>query len=159
MLLYQLFYSILEYQDFQKVLLLQIYFFCFWFFNDKNYCFRNRGKFLQYSKILFFQSSPNYSCFSSSCIFITLIDQFTLTPQGLKEYSKHVISSLSFISNIQYFREAGYFNAAPHEKLLLHTWSLSVEQQFYINPPILLVLFNKIFKSANTLKSFILFYY
>lgn len=86
------------------------------------------------------------------CLFITLIAWFTLTPQELKEYSKHVISSLSFISNIQYFREAGYFDAASHEKLLLHTWSLSVEWQFYIILPLLLVLFNKIFKSANTLK-------
>ncbi len=86
------------------------------------------------------------------CLFITLIGWFTLTPQELKEYSKHVISSLSFISNIQYFREAGYFDAASHEKLLLHTWSLSVEWQFYIILPLLLVLFNKIFKSANTLK-------
>lgn len=86
------------------------------------------------------------------CLFITLIGWFTLTPQELKEYSKHVISSLSFISNIQYFREAGYFDAASHEKLLLHTWSLSVEWQFYIILPLLLILFNKIFKSANTLK-------
>ncbi|WPP54884.1 acyltransferase family protein [Acinetobacter pittii] len=86
------------------------------------------------------------------CLFITLIGWFTLTPQELKEYSKHVVSSLSFISNIQYFREAGYFDAASHEKLLLHTWSLSVEWQFYIILPLLLVLFNKIFKSANTLK-------
>ncbi|EMJ7709846.1 acyltransferase [Acinetobacter baumannii] len=86
------------------------------------------------------------------CLFITLIGWFTLTPQELKDYSKHAISSLSFISNIQYFREAGYFDAASHEKLLLHTWSLSVEWQFYIILPLLLVLFNKIFKSANTLK-------
>lgn len=90
------------------------------------------------------------------CLFITLIGWFTLTPQELKEYSKHVISSLSFISNIQYFREAGYFDAASHEKLLLHTWSLSVEWQFYIFLPLLLLFFNKISKSANILKIFYL---
>ena len=71
-------------------------------------------------------------------LIIGIIGWFTLTPQELKDYGKHASTSLSFISNIQYFRESGYFNTDSHEKLLLHTWSLSVEWQFYIILPIFL---------------------
>ncbi|MGJ8758480.1 acyltransferase family protein [Acinetobacter sp. HC8-3S] len=71
-------------------------------------------------------------------LIVGIIGWFTLTPQELKDYGKHASTSLGFISNIQYFRESGYFNTDSHEKLLLHTWSLSVEWQFYIILPIFL---------------------
>lgn len=85
------------------------------------------------------------------CLTIALVGWFTLTPQEYKDFGKHAATSLSFISNIQYFRESGYFDAVSHEKLLLHTWSLSVEWQFYILLPIFLYLINKAFKSKNAL--------
>ncbi len=53
--------------------------------------------------------------------------------------SKHIISSVSFLSNFHYWRESGYFEASSHEKWLLHTWSLSVEWQFYIIYPLILL--------------------
>lgn len=43
---------------------------------------------------------------------------------------------LSFLSNIYYWRSAGYFDAVAHEKWLLHTWSLAVEAQFYVLYPL-----------------------
>jgi hypothetical protein len=52
---------------------------------------------------------------------------------------KHVRDSLLFSSNIRYLKEAGYFDSASHEKWLLHTWSLSVEWQFYLLQPLLLM--------------------
>ncbi|EXD15032.1 acyltransferase family protein [Acinetobacter baumannii] len=85
------------------------------------------------------------------CLTIALVGWFTLTPQEYKDFGKHAATSLSFISNIQYFRESGYFDAVSHEKLLLHTWSLSVEWQFYILLPIFLYFINKAFKSKNAL--------
>lgn len=54
------------------------------------------------------------------------------------------MSALGFFSNIKFWREAGYFDAASHEKLLLHTWSLSVEWQFYMVLPIVLLVIWKI---------------
>lgn len=86
------------------------------------------------------------------CAVVGLVGWFTLTPQELKDYAKHAITSLGFISNIQYFKEAGYFDAASHEKLLLHTWSLSVEWQFYILLPIFLFLAYRLRQSKNALK-------
>ncbi|WP_180115782.1 acyltransferase family protein [Acinetobacter sp. YH12140] len=83
---------------------------------------------------------------------IGVIGWFTLLPQEFKDYSQHSIASLSFLSNIQYFRESGYFDAVSHEKLLLHTWSLSVEWQFYIILPIFLFITGKLVKNLNSLK-------
>ena len=83
---------------------------------------------------------------------VGLIGWFTLLPQEFKDYAKHSIASLTFLSNIQYFRESGYFDAVSHEKLLLHTWSLSVEWQFYIILPIFLLLIAKLFKNIKILK-------
>ncbi|MDL2140678.1 acyltransferase family protein [Proteus mirabilis] len=67
---------------------------------------------------------------------------------------KHGFSSLLFISNITYANEAGYFDVDSFSKLFLHTWSLSVEWQFYIIYPIILLILSKLF-SINTLKKII----
>ncbi|WP_017445373.1 acyltransferase family protein [Gayadomonas joobiniege] len=68
---------------------------------------------------------------------------------------KHVASSMLFISNIGYWFEAGYFDSRSHEKWLLHTWSLSVEWQFYILYPIVLKILAS-FLSINNLKKLLL---
>lgn len=72
------------------------------------------------------------------CTLILLIGYFVLAPLDYKTLATHVISSLGFFSNIKFWSEAGYFDVASHEKWLLHTWSLSVEWQFYLLLPIIL---------------------
>ena len=52
--------------------------------------------------------------------------------------------SLGFLSNIYFWRSSGYFDAAAHEKWLLHTWSLGVEAQFYLLFPLFVMLLWKI---------------
>jgi peptidoglycan/LPS O-acetylase OafA/YrhL len=78
-----------------------------------------------------------------------------LTPLDYMELGKHVVSSMGFFSNITYWRESGYFDAVAHEKWLLHTWSLSVEWQFYIIYPVVLVAMGR-FITLKTLKVTIL---
>ena len=46
-----------------------------------------------------------------------------------------------FLSNILFWKEYGYFGTPVEEKPLIHTWSLSIEEQFYIIYPILLIFF------------------
>lgn len=62
-----------------------------------------------------------------------------------KTLGKHATSSLFFISNIIYWKESSYFSPGAEEKWLLHTWSLSVEWQFYLLYPIFLIFSRKIF--------------
>lgn len=59
--------------------------------------------------------------------------------------------SLSFLSNIYFWRSTGYFDSAAHEKWLLHTWSLAVEAQFYLLFPIFLIILWKIKQQLKTL--------
>lgn len=77
------------------------------------------------------------------CLVILAFGYFYLTPLDYKVLGKHVASSMSFLSNVIYWRESGYFDAESYEKWLLHTWSLSVEWQFYIIYPLVLVAMRK----------------
>lgn len=56
------------------------------------------------------------------------------------EFGKSFIATTLFASNINFWRESGYFDAPSQLKPLLHTWSLAVEEQFYIFFPILMFL-------------------
>ncbi len=59
------------------------------------------------------------------------------------EFNKEATSALGFISNLRFAKDEGYFAVDSMSKMLLHTWSLSVEWQFYIVYPIILWLLNK----------------
>ena len=69
---------------------------------------------------------------------LMLAGWFFLSPPDYKMLANHMLRAVAFISNIQFERESGYFDADAHEKLLLHTWSLSVEWQFYLMLPFLI---------------------
>lgn len=57
------------------------------------------------------------------------------------DFSGHFLSAGFFYSNYQFASEAGYFARASDTNLLLHTWSLSLEWQFYlVMPPVLMIL-------------------
>ncbi len=86
------------------------------------------------------------------CFILMVFGWFYLTPLEYKALGKHAASSVGFLSNFIYWSEAGYFDAASHEKWLLHTWSLSVEWQFYIIYPLILVAMRKLM-SIKTMKS------
>ena len=60
-------------------------------------------------------------------------------PSQMKDFSQSLIAVSLFASNILFWRESGYFDAAAEEKPLLHTWSLAVEEQYYILFPIFLI--------------------
>lgn len=73
----------------------------------------------------------------------------TLSPDAYKMLARHIRDSLLFVSNITYEKESGYFDAASNTKFLLHTWSLSVEWQFYIIYPIVLLVLKRLFSISG----------
>ena len=74
------------------------------------------------------------SCFVAFYLFL---------PSELLGFAKSAITSLFFSSNILFYAEAGYFDASADLKPLLHTWSLAVEEQFYILISTLVFFFSK----------------
>jgi peptidoglycan/LPS O-acetylase OafA/YrhL len=65
---------------------------------------------------------------------------FLLMPEAYASLGKSVAALALLISNVQFWRDTGYFEAAAEEKPLLHTWSLAVEEQFYLFVPVFLLL-------------------
>jgi peptidoglycan/LPS O-acetylase OafA/YrhL len=68
-----------------------------------------------------------------------LVAGFIYSPAALKELSESAFSALASVSNVYFWMTSGYFDAAAETKALLHTWSLGVEEQFYLVWPLLLV--------------------
>ena len=71
---------------------------------------------------------------------IFLMGLLVLPPLELVGLSKSVLATNLFVSNFLFWRQAGYFDVAAELKPLLHTWSLAVEEQFYVVWPLVLAL-------------------
>ena len=69
---------------------------------------------------------------------------FYLLPGEYANYSYSLIASLLYASNFWFYTQSGYFSAALEFAPLLHTWSLSVEEQFYFIFPVLLLILAKV---------------
>jgi peptidoglycan/LPS O-acetylase OafA/YrhL len=67
------------------------------------------------------------------------IAAFVLPPLALVQYGESLIAAVFSYSNLYFWTQAGYFNPTV-TKLLLHTWSLGVEEQFYLVLPVTLLL-------------------
>lgn len=65
---------------------------------------------------------------------------FLLLSSHFKDFSESLIAVSLFSSNILFWMEKGYWGAANELKPLLHTWSLAVEEQYYVLFPIFLML-------------------
>jgi len=66
---------------------------------------------------------------------------FYLMPKDIEAFAKSLVAVSTFTSNFLFWSEAGYFDTAAELKPLLHTWSLAVEEQYYILFPLFLMLF------------------
>ncbi|MFO0615042.1 MAG: acyltransferase family protein [Polyangiaceae bacterium] len=71
-------------------------------------------------------------------------------PGDVKAMGKQILAATLFCANLLFYRESGYFDAAAHDKPLLHTWSLSVEEQFYLFFPPLLWVLTRVVPRART---------
>lgn len=81
--------------------------------------------------------------FAAVALVTALISVFILPPVLLDSFGASLRAASVFFANRYFLSVTHYFGAAPDELFLLHTWSLSVEEQFYLGWPLLLaVLFH-----------------
>jgi len=71
-----------------------------------------------------------------------------MLPVDFTELSRTTLSSALFGSNFYFYSLSGYFDGPAIEKPLLHTWSLAVEEQFYLVWP--LICFHLLFKARSS---------
>ena len=76
-------------------------------------------------------------------LFSAVVGWFYLLALEYRNLGKHIAGAASFIENVLYFNEQGYFDESSLNKPLLQLWSLGVEEQFYLAWPLLLWLVNR----------------
>ena len=88
------------------------------------------------------------------CSVLIILGWLFLSPYEYSELGKQVASSVTFTSNILYYTQSGYFSSNSMENWLLHTWSLSVEWQFYILYPLAIFIIHR-FVGLKALRSLV----
>lgn len=69
----------------------------------------------------------------------TLLAVLFLTRQEMQDYTWQLIGAVTFTGNVVLWTQTGYFEGAAALKPLLHVWSLSIEEQYYLLLPATLV--------------------
>lgn len=74
---------------------------------------------------------------------VLLVGAVLLFPADFEELGESAIAHPLMVSNFYFWKKTGYFDGPADLKPLLHTWSLSVEEQFYILYPMILMLLGR----------------
>lgn len=93
----------------------------------------------KYSTFIASRISRLYPTLLSILIICLLLGFLIFTPNDYKELGISSLYSALSISNFHFMLGAGYFDTSSEINPLLHTWSLSVEQQFYLIWPIIIL--------------------
>lgn len=98
----------------------------------------NAGKF---SLVKFYERRIRriYPALFAMLAFTVIATMLLYNAQNLRDFGKSLIATTFFFSNIHFWTETGYFERPAQLKPLLHTWSLAVEEQFYIFFPLLML--------------------
>jgi peptidoglycan/LPS O-acetylase OafA/YrhL len=88
--------------------------------------------------------------------FCAAIGWSLLTPQDYRLLGESIFATVLFSSNVLFWLQSGYFAAPLEQRPLLHTWSLGVEEQFYLVFPIFLVLLCRFFRGKVIRVTFVL---
>lgn len=72
-------------------------------------------------------------------LFVLVVGYFVLLPNDFENLGQSTFAVSMFVSNIFFWIKTDYFEVAAESLPLLHTWSLAVEEQFYILWPLILL--------------------
>jgi peptidoglycan/LPS O-acetylase OafA/YrhL len=84
-----------------------------------------------------------FPALSSIIFFCIVVGFFLLTPNDYKILGESIVATTFFVSNIFFWRGTNYVAAPAGDNPLLHTWSLSIEEQFYLVYPWILLLLSR----------------
>lgn len=88
--------------------------------------------------------------------FATTLLTVALLPRAqLNDYLFQLTGALTFTANITHWLDTGYFAGLANQKVLLHTWSLAIEEQFYLFLPLTLFLFTRRFRTLALTLAFV----
>lgn len=87
------------------------------------------------------------------CAALMAFGWFNLSPFEYQKLSYNSLSSIFFISNTAYWADSSYFSTDSASNWLLHTWSLSVEWQFYLIYPLIIVGMSKVVSRETVVKT------
>lgn len=76
-------------------------------------------------------------------LFCAAVGALLLTPNDYLAFGRSAFAAMAFWSNFYFSRQGGYFAPAAETQPLLHTWSLGVEEQFYLLAPFVLLLLSR----------------
>jgi peptidoglycan/LPS O-acetylase OafA/YrhL len=82
-------------------------------------------------------------------IFCIIVTFFWSLPSEATQVGQSILSSIFFVSNYFFYSQTGYFDRNSETNPLLHTWSLSVEEQFYVVFPAAIYLIRKFSNEAQ----------
>jgi peptidoglycan/LPS O-acetylase OafA/YrhL len=79
------------------------------------------------------------------CVYVgsTLLAAVLMLPSDMVEFGQSLFASAAFVSNHFFYKLADYFGGQSELKPLLHTWSLSIEEQFYLIWPLSFLLLSR----------------
>lgn len=83
-------------------------------------------------------------------LFSLVAGVYFLPPDALVEFAQSLLAAVFFVSNFFFLFQADYFDGPAQLKPLLHTWSLSIEEQFYLLFPVFVLLLKKVGLRAIT---------
>lgn len=83
----------------------------------------------------------------------TVVAVWTLLPQQLNNFGKSTVVTVLFSSNIYFWTQSGYFAPRSEMSPLLHAWSLSLEEQFYIIVPAIMIILTWVGRRVSACES------
>jgi peptidoglycan/LPS O-acetylase OafA/YrhL len=98
---------------------------------------------LRYGGFLMRRLRRLWASFTLMAIATTAFAWASLSPERLLDYLRALAAAVGLSSNWYFFATADYFNTNLDQNLLLHTWSLGVEEQFYLVFPLIVLVLAK----------------